>query len=432
MAIHFADIPSNEVWKKMSSSFLQSSNKPTLTAINDAIRKCVPGYRPALVSLSDALLAWAADKLDRKVDSGRIEAMRGLEEVVQRKLREQDNISRQKYNEVVCISYQIQTGEFDKTNKVQYRGFDLAAVTGSQDVMREARLDINDRANLMKQAIRLAYNQHALPDAERDDAVFWLGDQRGTPAERDQKTLKLFVAPEFYFRGKRGAYPIECLWDVLPKIREETADRKYEHWLFVPGSCVCHTVKTDKADTKEEGIIMDNFAMVQKGGYLEADGIHDIYIEKEFVSGIDYRFINGKVALTGDKDLHVPIKPEVTPNKKGKIRERGPGGCIFEMDGVTFGLEVCLDHGSGRLVKADDKDGVQIQLIPSAGMDIITTSTVPNAIVFNVDSTHTKLAVTDGKTVPEWRSGVEAPSDPDLFPANGKIWFAKPLRIPSR
>src|SRR6516162_7017855 len=91
MAVHFNDIPSWDAWKKASSSFLQSrAAKPKLVRIDDLIRAYpnVPGSkkRSALVDLSLALYEWAADKLERDVGTGRLEAMQALEKIVQKKL----------------------------------------------------------------------------------------------------------------------------------------------------------------------------------------------------------------------------------------------------------------------------------------------------------------------------------------------------------
>ena len=62
---------------------------------------------------------------------------------------------------------------------------------------------------------------------------------------------------------------------------------------------------------------------------------------------------------------------------------------VFTIDGITFGLEVCLDHAAttssttgGRL---DNASNIQVQLIPSAGMTIGKLQTVRDGIVFNVD-----------------------------------------------
>jgi hypothetical protein len=70
------------------------------------------------------------------------------------------------------------------------------------------------------------------------------------------------------------------------------------------------------------------------------------------------------------------------------------GGSVFTIDGVTFGLEVCLDHGESRLdkyyanhAKPPDPE-VQINLIPSWGMSIgggRVRCLKPDGLVFNVD-----------------------------------------------
>jgi hypothetical protein len=74
------------------------------------------------------------------------------------------------------------------------------------------------------------------------------------------------------------------------------------------------------------------------------------------------------------------------------------GGCVFMMDGLTFGLEVCLDHAKDRLYnfytgtnKRAGDPKVQVQLIPSYGMSFALSAAgrevtaLPNGLVFNVD-----------------------------------------------
>jgi hypothetical protein len=77
-----------------------------------------------------------------------------------------------------------------------------------------------------------------------------------------------------------------------------------------------------------------------------------------------------------------------------EINKSGYGGAsVFTIDGVTFGLEVCLDHAQNRLAnyyagaaKAGDPK-VQIQLIPSWGMSIGggKLCVLSQGLVFNVD-----------------------------------------------
>jgi len=76
------------------------------------------------------------------------------------------------------------------------------------------------------------------------------------------------------------------------------------------------------------------------------------------------------------------------------------GGSVFTMDGIRFGVEVCLDHLRGRLKNSDNSSQlkIQIQLIPSAGVlpkPDPTNFVAP--IVFNVDGS--------GPNVEVWNNG---------------------------
>ena len=62
---------------------------------------------------------------------------------------------------------------------------------------------------------------------------------------------------------------------------------------------------------------------------------------------------------------------------------------LFTMNGVSFGLEICLDHAKHRLVRACARSGakVQVQLVPSGGMEIHADSICvePGGLVFHCD-----------------------------------------------
>jgi hypothetical protein len=438
--MRFDDLPTWKEWQKKSSSFLQKrSNKPKLVAIDNLVRDywfTPPSEdRALLISLSNALYEWAQDKIDRAVDTGRLEAMRALEEVVQRKL---NALVPQGYEEVVCIGYDIPCGEFqDVANRlgVVYRGLE-------NDLK-----DVRGRCGVMKQAIRLAYQQYQLHLGRPDrDAIAYLGNHR-PPREEPRKRLKIFMAPEFFFRGLSGAYDISMVSEVFQAMREETKDKKYADWLFVLGTVVCAAVKhsSGNVDT-EKGMILDNIAVVQKGGFQQSDGVHDLYVEKEFPSSIDYdRPTTGvegnwanpkrKVKIGGDdrRALAPPGSRDIGGGNPGSLNERTRGGCIFTMDGITFGLEVCLDHVVGRLHNAPDKDGVQIQLIPSAGAEIHKNHCSYNAVVFNVDggdAHHAELFDKKTNTDCQETRRVEATPDYTHFPGVGHIVLFPALPIP--
>jgi hypothetical protein len=177
-----------------------------------------------------------------------------------------------------------------------------------------------------------------------------------------------------------------------------------------------------------------NVALVQKGWPMtspcDESGLRRVIVYKEKVSSIDFLLaaanddlwfdeggVGRKIKIHGNKDRTVlptegaddllgaspnlPSKTTKWMDKSGgehttgsEINKSGEGGgSVFTIDDITFGLEVCLDHGYSRLgdfydkgvAKGDPK--VQILLIPSWGMSIGRgkVACVPNGVVFNVD-----------------------------------------------
>ena len=59
------------------------------------------------------------------------------------------------------------------------------------------------------------------------------------------------------------------------------------------------------------------------------------------------------------------------------------GSAVFEIDGIRFGLEVCLDHAKNRLT---GNERVSIQLVPSCGMSWTAYKCVAGGLYFGVDA----------------------------------------------
>lgn len=88
---------------------------------------------------------------------------------------------------------------------------------------------------------RTDYLGHANPDTDIDfrcKAMIQAIQLAEPQTVRDRKVLKVFVAPEFYFRGSAGAYPVEKISTIVPKLREETDKYEYLDWLFVFGTAL--------------------------------------------------------------------------------------------------------------------------------------------------------------------------------------------------
>ncbi|MCP3968055.1 MAG: hypothetical protein GY718_17185 [Lentisphaerae bacterium] len=84
-------------------------------------------------------------------------------------------------------------------------------------------------------------------------------------ADRNKQCLKIFAIPEFFFRGKHGAYPIELSEYLISKLKDltrgGTSGLDYLlDWLFVFGTAVFYSA--DKQSNKE----VYNVCIIHSGG----------------------------------------------------------------------------------------------------------------------------------------------------------------------
>jgi hypothetical protein len=107
------------------------------------------------------------------------------------------------------------------------------------------------------------------------------------------------------------------------------------------------------------------------------------------------------------------------------------GGSLFDMDGLSFGLEVCLDHLQQRL-KQSGAGKVRVQLIPSCGMSIKDPSKhmLPNGFIFNVDGSDviSEAQKANGAGIPATENAFVSTVGEysQLFEAAGKIMVHNP------
>jgi hypothetical protein len=305
------------------------------------------------------------------------------------------------YQKIQFISYQIYTGPILQK--------DLASVAGEYVGLADEEADIR---------ARVAHTQKVI-------------DEAYVHADATETVLKLFMMPEFYFRGPLGAYNMDMVTggtlagktDLVTLLRDSVKDVRFKDWLFVFGTIIGTFGKLELWRNKDGSEIKTdthnsifNYCLVQKGA---GDEPQSRVVAKEHMSGIDFL----KDAVSGfklnevnhlhkakdynDKGHVIPTKS--TPSGAGN-EQKLPGitygdRAIFQMEGITFGLEVCLDHGAGRLRKSPPRafdPKVQIQLIPSCGMDINQANVVTKkgGYVFNCDGylglhTHLTKATTN-------------------------------------
>jgi hypothetical protein len=354
-----------------------------------------------LAELENAISAW------HKANPGKLPlAMAALKEVVDRRLGLRASASR--YNKVICIGYNIYCN-YDKTAFTVHDDPDLNTSYFRRD--NDDQIDMQIKCALLWNAIVAAHA--AIPNI---------------PLANDNRTLKIFMAPEFYFRGKHGAYSFDIVNNIIPTMqRLGTTNPIFKDWLFVFGTGVaafqtaityCKTCGLGKSTIRYDrdpanraktiakcsknpahvpttgtyGAEVQNIALIQHGSDTHM-------VAKEYVSGIDYKKNdagNSAVTLNGQK--RTALAPE---GSRDDYHRRGPavpiktdervGGCIFNIDGVCIGLEVCLDHALGPDTnpygRASAYAGtIQILLIPSYGMAIGQgLHCKPGGIAFNVD-----------------------------------------------
>lgn len=217
-------------------------------------------------------------------------------------------------------------------------------------------------------------------------------------------------------------------WKVIQKHRpfdiERTIERisdgpnniENEYWLILDSKAEFNPEKPIELSEPISAEIF-NVALVRRGGPQHDDwkpGLRQAVVFKEYVSPIDYlgkhkgkgSFHNPdgsgrEIIIYGKTRTVLPTAGsrdylgDSGPINESEINETGQGGgCVVTMDGVTYGIEICLDHAMQRVynfyVGGPAKPGdpkPQVILIPSWGMTIGGGSTfaLPSAPIFNVD-----------------------------------------------
>ena len=250
------------------------------------------------------------------------------------------------------------------------------------------------------------------PQIEYDDMalrVTWtlkVMEEARKQADSSSDTLKVFMMPEFYFRGPLGAYQMDLVAELIENLQVICSGAEWKDWMFVFGTIIGVSSPTRQFGSVrvalrralgKEPLPIDeeavkeayNICLVQRGGWAVGASKSDLperrheaarVIMKEHKSGIDFaEFVDPTSgALRIDRVVHlVPARPAGMGRETQRRHYDGAG--IFEMAGVTFGLEICLDHSQARLKSSPQKPGeflIQVQLVPSCGMGLIADSVV--------------------------------------------------------
>lgn len=304
------------------------------------------------------------------------------------------------YKKIQFIAWEIHTGPIRNNGNVayDYAGLKYSWIDQRVDVYSQC-IDIEARIAFTKDAIEKAF----------------------LTADQSSDVLKVFMAPEFLYRGAGGAYvhdliagwekgapkefylnpPFDKNWPGLfGGLQACVCNDAYKDWVFVFGTAVSASFKTCDYEKKayidiNQKCATYNTALIQRGGtdYEHKQDCH--IVEKQMLSSIDFInfYLGAQVHSNGTilpTDMNSLMPQDV-------VNSPYVGNCIFQFDGIkkpdnkpiVFGLEICLDHigygivrdpidntlirsSHGRL--RNRQEYVDIQLVPSGGMNLCENS----------------------------------------------------------
>lgn len=209
--------------------------------------------------------------------------------------------------------------------------------------------------------------------------VNFAADRLHTAGGDAATTLKIFMAPEFYFRppNTENAYSFNQMTNIMDALRNLFVHADFADWLFVPGSIFSSQPADAKSVDQPGGQrAYFNTACMVKGGAADAPFN---FVHKRLVSSIDG-------APPNEAALHNPhFQPLLMAWAERKNN-------VWRCDNRTFGIEVCLDHydsQSCRVLKTVLSDwqanenqaapAVDVHLLTSCGMEFNDRSSAARA-----------------------------------------------------
>jgi len=265
-----------------------------------------------------------------------------------------------------------------------------------------------------------------------------------TETRDDPSVLHIFCVPEFFFRGKTGAYEPAAHHDLrehaLGVIKSFSDDPKFENWMFVLGTALENDTATATTQVQQEAKQRDALVQAIVKAYEAAEQkeykdfcfdlltkttefaqSHPLVVvrnkcilykpnSKEFPKGltVDKRYISHEDFVlsyyTPAAYSEMSVAYPTIDEDEGELKQQCfDNKSIFTLAGITFGVEICLDHRRARLrkVREENKETgavpIDVQLVISCGMQLQQPSIVARsgAPVFNCDGQYAKIGPGD-------------------------------------
>lgn len=193
-------------------------------------------------------------------------------------------------------------------------------------------------------------------------------------------TLKILIAPEFYFRPDHAdhSYPAEVYRAIKDVLRATIADMgEFADWLIVAGTVMWHYTSEDQGRGRVGAgskTVYNNTALVVGGG----GGATSHYkIDKVWASGID-GIPTGRHGGDFEQDPNRQSLGEMLETQARRISHFKQH--LFRVGGQQLGLEICADHSTGGLRRyvlgrwKFQRTWPNLHLITAAGARVSSTS----------------------------------------------------------
>jgi hypothetical protein len=187
-------------------------------------------------------------------------------------------------------------------------------------------------------------------------------------------TLKIFMAPEFYFRPPvtegsdytYNSYPRSVYQLIINELGKMFRDAIFDDWLIIPGTAM---MNAKIHPTSAQIVYFNSCFQIIGGAGAAASGNNLLYIEKKMPSNLD----GVPYGPGNDQDARQVFETWAFRKKR-----------VFTVNGVRLGLEICLDHGTQVLKRtlsdwSSNEGGINpqpldLQLLTAGGMPVQTTS----------------------------------------------------------
>jgi len=208
------------------------------------------------------------------------------------------------------------------------------------------------------------------------------------------ETLKVFMAPEFYFRpqqkgAKSRSYEASDMTAAQQVFRVVFSQAKLQHWVFVAGSFVWNMSGKVAASSGMNDLVPHEL-MLALDELAAKDLVYNTAIVGLGGSGVQ---LYDKVNYSDADDISQDWRP---------LKDycmQSPTQNLIKADNLLIGLEVCFDHQCGQLalnyeqLKAtypdEDAPVLDLQLLTACGMEVQFNHVVAgqDRLVFRVDGT---------------------------------------------